>query len=134
MLQYPSNLHEWSLVQLVYVYYVFSEPATRFYFWLVHGSDNSQIAPADAVKPKDTVMVTAFQTKIKLSIELFEGDETHTQQSAFGIFINGTVFDEDIDKMKQKLEAWWKSDGAYMNASSISIDIGMTEVFYSGAG
>lgn len=113
------------------IFNVFSEPATLFYFWLVYGSDNSQIAPAEATAPQDTAIVTAFQTNAKLSIQLFEGDKTHTQQSSFGIFINGTVFSEDKDKLKVKLETWWQTHELFKTAS---IKVATTEVFYSAAG
>ena len=128
-----SSPTDWRLhyIKTTVTFTVCSEPATVFYFWLVYGNDNTQITPAEAKPPSDDAMVASFKTALNLRIELFTGDQTHTQQSSFGVFFNGKIFSEDQDKMKQKLESWWKANSAYTSAS---IEIGTTEVFYKATG
>ena len=109
----------------------FSEPATMFHFWLVYGSDNSQITPSEATQPEATTWIKAFKTFTKLDIQLYDGDVTHTLQSSFGIFLEGKIFSEDLETMKDKLQVWWRSHAAFKTAS---IEIATHDPYFSPTG
>lgn len=102
-----------------------------FYVWLVYGNDNSQINPSEATQPQDTTWIKAFKKFTKLDIQLYEGDTTRTLQSSFGIFLEGKLFREDLETMKDKLQLWWRSSVYF---KTISIEIATYDTYYSPTG
>ena len=100
--------------------YVFSPPysipCTEIFFWVVHGegSERVQISPTDYPLDKDTVKTQLEASS--LDIQVYTNEVTNLA-FAFGLFAQGSIFQEDFDKFADVLESWWRENSVYLKAT-----------------
>lgn len=87
----------------------------NFYFTYVDTSATNNIgylSPNDLMTPDDAALETALIAAGFDNMDVQAAPVFKNIQNSFGLFIDGTVYEEDIDAFLVELQAFWRTEQA----------------------
>ena len=77
-----------------------------------------ELSPAEFSDPDSNVVLEELEKK-SVEVKLFKGDSYKQLSDAFGLYIDGLVFNEDQTKFKDVLQTEWRAK------TSDKVEVGM---------
>ena len=81
------------------------EPLTLFKFWLV-SNDTDEESILSVNHPTDASIVSELSS-YGVRTSLYKSSVWYDVAHSFGVYVNGTVFSQDLAKFRQGLNAYW---------------------------